>query len=183
MKHLISPTAIIILACSIFLSACGNTSGNKATAPDAKTSSSPLTGRDGRFAYTINGQHVETVNNVQNANLFINEVSNDPGNGMVKITVTCLSSNVFDFNIANTGTTTINEPQSSSSLTAKQKATYMDGKTLKNLYAVSFTATVASKDNSRISGTFSGTFKAEQSDGGATATVTSGSFDLPFVKN
>jgi hypothetical protein len=59
----------------------------------------------------------------------------------------------------------------------------MDGKTLRNLYAVSFTATITSMDKSRISGTFSGTFKAEESDGGATANITSGSFDLPFIKN
>ena len=68
------------------------------------------------------------------------------------------------------------------------KANASDAKTIssavkRNLYAVSLTVTITSIDNSRISGTFSGTFKADASDGGATANITSGSFNLPFLKN
>lgn len=177
-------TAFIFFSGLLFFCGCSNSSGNKVNVSDAKTSSSTLTGRDGRFSYTINGERVETVNNVQNANLFINEVSNDAVNRMVRIQVTCAGSNVFDLNIANSGTTTIDNHQpSSSGVTGNRKASYMDGKTLKNLYAVSVTVTITSLDNSRISGTFSGTFKADESDGGATANVTSGSFNLPFLKN
>jgi len=194
MKHLKLPTAIIFSACSLFFSACNNSSENKTNAsgaatssPDTRSASSDanLTGKDGSFSYTIDGQRVETVNNVQNANLFINEVSNDAANGMVTIKVTTNSSNVFDFEIANSGTTTINNshPSLSGFIDKKTKAaTYMDGKTYRNLYAVSVTVTITSIDNNRISGTFSGTFKADASDGGATANITDGSFNLPFGK-
>ncbi|HEV9036070.1 MAG TPA: hypothetical protein VGQ51_05600 [Puia sp.] len=186
-------TPILLFAGLLFFCACGNSSGNKADASDAKAGSSTvqatspdinLTGRNGRFSYTINGERVETINYVQHANLFINEVSNDAANGMVKIAVTCSGNNVFDFSIANSGTTTIDNHQPSpSAVTGKKEASYMDGKTSRNLYAVSLTVTITSMDNSRISGTFSGTFKADESDGGATANITSGSFDLPFLKN
>ena len=185
--------SIIFLVGLLFFCACSNSSGNKANAADATTSPSAakttspdmsLSGRDGRFSYTIDGKRVETVNNVQNANLFINEVSNDAANGTVRIAVTCSGSNVFDFHIGNTGTTIISNHQpSSSGVNSKNQASYMDGKTSRNLYPVSFTATITGINNDRISGTFSGTFKADQSDGGATAAFTSGSFDLPFLKN
>src|SRR5579872_6182728 len=144
--------ATIFFAGLLFFWACSNSSGNKANASDAKPVSSAvkaassdinLTGRDGRFSYTINGDRVETVNNVQNANLFINEVSNDATNGMVKIAVTCSGNNVFDFDIANSGTTAIDNRQPSpSGAIGKKKASYMDGKTSKNLYAVSLTVTI-----------------------------------------
>ena len=191
MKHLKLSTAIIFFACLLFFCECNNSSGKTNT--DAKTSSSDtkttspdlnLTGRAGSFSYTINGKRIETASNVQHATLFINEVSNDAANGMLKIEVTCLSSNVFDFDIANSGTTTINN-SGSSSLTGKKTkaASYMDGKTSRNLYAVSVTVTITSINGSRVTGTFSGTFKADESDGGATANITDGSFNLPFMKN
>lgn len=194
MNHFKFYTAIIFSGCLLFFCSCSNSSGNKnASNADtgssvAKTASSnqSLSGTDGSFSYTINGARVETVNYVQHANLFINEVSNDAANGMVKITVTCLGNNVFDFNIANSGATTIDNSHPSLSGFADKKtksASYMDGKTLRNLYAVSVTVTITSIDNSRISGTFSGTFKADESDGGATATVTDGNFNLPFKKS
>jgi hypothetical protein len=174
MNHLKLSAATIFLAGLFSFCACGNSASSNIN----------LSGRDGRFSYTINEERVETVNNVQHANLFINEVSNDAATGMVKIAVTCSGSNVFDFEIANHGITTIDDRQpSSSGDIGKKKAVYMDGKTSRNLYAVSFTATITSIDNSRISGTFSGTFKAEESDGGTTANITSGSFNLPFLKN
>jgi hypothetical protein len=194
MKHLKLSTAIISSACLLFFCACNNSSG-KTNNSDAKTSTSSanttapdanLTGKDGSFSYTIDGQRVEAVNNVQHANLFINEVSNDAANGMLKITVTANSSNVFDFDIANSGTTTINDyhPSLSGFIDKKAKvASYMDGKTYRNLYAVSVTVTITSINGSRVTGTFSGTFKADESDGGATANITDGSFNLPFMKS
>ena len=59
----------------------------------------------------------------------------------------------------------------------------MDAKTLRNLYSVSLTVTITSINNSRITGTFSGTFKADKSDGSETANITAGSFNLPFKKS
>jgi len=194
MKRLKLSTGIMFSAGLLFLYSCGNTSASKTNASDAQASSpgtqtassnSNLTGSAGSFSYTVNGERVETANNVQNATLFINEVSNDAANGMVNITVTCLGSNVFKFDIANSGTTTITNyrPSLSGFMDKKTKgASYMDGKTYRNLYAVSATITITDIDNNRVSGTFSGTFKADESDGGATAKITDGSFNLPFVK-
>ena len=195
MKHLKLSAAIIFSAGLLFFCACNNssenktnTSGAKASSPDAKTASSNsnLTGTQGSFSYSINGERVETVNNVQHATLFINEVGNDAANGMLKIKVTTNSSNVFDFDIANSETTTINDyhPSLSGFVDKKAKvATYMDGKTYRNHYAVSVTVTITSIGSDRVSGTFSGTFKADESDGGATANITDGSFNLPFKKS
>lgn len=181
---------LIITLPAFFLFSCSGNDSSKNTASitDAKTKSSDinLTGKNGSFSYTINGARVEAVNYVQNANLFINEVSNDVANGMLMIKVTTNSSNVFDFEIANSGTTTINDyhPSLSGFVDKKAKAaSYMDGKTYRNLYAVSVTVTIGSINDSRVTGTFSGTFKADESDGGAKANITDGSFNLPFIKN
>ena len=195
MKHLKLSTAVICFSCLTIFCACNNSSANKTNTSDAKTSPSSanttasganLTGNEGSFSYTINGERVETVNNMQHATLFINEVSNDAANGMLKIKVTTNSSNVFDFDIANSGTTTINDyhPSLSGFVDKKAKAaTYMDGKTYRNHYAVSVTVTITSKDGSRVAGTFSGTFKADENDGGATVNIKDGSFNLPFKKS
>lgn len=193
MKYLTS-IKIFSSACVLLFYACNNSSAGKTSKSDVQTnSSSPsstssdlnLSGGAGSFSYTINGQRVETVNNIQNANLFINEVSNDAANGMLKVAVTTNSSNVFDFQIANSGTTSIKNSASSLSGFMDKKAksaSYMDGKTSRNLYAVIVTVTITSINNSRVSGTFSGTFKADPSDGGETASITDGSFNLPFKK-
>ena len=69
MKYLKLSTAIIFSACLLFFCACSNSTGNKTNASDAKistavksaSSDANLTGRDGHFSYTINGERVETV--------------------------------------------------------------------------------------------------------------------------
>src|SRR5215467_9299648 len=101
----------VVWSCTNSSESKRNSSDAKTNSPDSKTTSPDLnlTGRDGSFSYTINGERVETANNVQHATLFINEVSNDAANSMVKIQVTCGGSNVFDFNINNSGSTTIND--------------------------------------------------------------------------
>ena len=190
MKKLSFFISTMIIACILF--ACTNNSSPaaKTNTSDPKTSSSDakpatdrnLTGTDGSFSYTINGQRVETSNYVQHANLFINEVSNDAADNLLRIKVTTEASNVFDFTVANSGTTTINGYHPDFGNKTKG-ASYMDGKTYRNLYAVSVTVTITSISDSRVTGTFSGTFKADESDGGATANVTDGSFNLPFMKN
>lgn len=192
MKHLKLFTTIIISTCLLISCSGNNSSENKTTTSDpvaTKTASSSenLTYTNGRFIYTLDGASVNAANNGSGtASLFINEVSNDAANGMLKIEVTP-GSNVFKFNIANSGTTTITNYSPSFSDFSNKKtkgAEYMDGKTLKNLYAVSVTVTITSINDSRVKGTFSGTFKVDKHDSSdATATVTEGSFNLPFIKN
>jgi hypothetical protein len=181
---------LIIILPLLFLFSCSGNGSSKNTVSTSviniKSSDVNASGSGGSFSYTINGERVETVNNVQHATLFINEVSNDAANGMLKIVVTCLSSSVFHFDIANSGTTTINgyHPSLSGFVDKKAKAaTYMDGKTYRNHYAVSVTVTITSINGSRVEGTFSGTFKADENDGGATVNIKDGSFNLPFMKN
>ncbi|MBS1922293.1 MAG: hypothetical protein JST71_02715 [Bacteroidetes bacterium] len=185
-----------LLTCLIFLFSCNsNSATDKASTQDSKTTSSQendnaidknLSGTHGIFSYTVNGKHIDARNYVQQSNLFINEVSNDAANGMLKIEVTTNSSTVFNFKIANSGTTSINNstPSPSGNLDKETKeASYMDGKTYRNHYAVSVTITISSIDANRVKGTFSGTYKADDQDGGDTVTITDGSFDLPFEKN
>ena len=189
MKQIKLSLLIIFSACILYSCTGNNSSDTKTSASDPKTASSDLnpTGSNGNFIYTINGTGINASNNGSGpASLFINEVSNDATNGMVIVKVTCGGSNVFDFKIANSGTTTINNysPSLAGFTDKKSKgASYMDGKTYRNLYAVSVTITVTSINDSRVSGTFSGTFKADKSDGGATANITDGSFNLPFRKS
>ena len=187
---------IIVFAGAIILFSCKtNSSSDKTNTSDVKTSSGEiknaedknLSGTDGIFSYTIKGNHIVSRNYVQHSNLFINEVSNDAANGMVQIEVTCESSSVFNFTIANSGTTTITNYSPSLGNFADKKskvASYMDkeGGAYKSYYGDSVTVTITSNDGSRVKGTFSGKYKAEK-DGGVTVNITDGSFNLPFVKS
>src|SRR5689334_795933 len=109
MKKLITITSFFSL---ITLLSCGgtssatNTADSSATKPDA---SDPNTSASGNtFSYTINGQSVKTfVGGKGVAELFINEVTNDAAIGMLKVAVTPGKSNVFDFQVANSGTTLV----------------------------------------------------------------------------
>jgi hypothetical protein len=191
MKQIKLSLIIIFSTCLLFSCTGNNSSENKTNTSvpsDIKTASSDanLTGTNGSFIYTVNGTSISTANDGSGpASLYINEVSNDAANGMLKIKVTCGGSNVFHFDVSNSGTTIVSNysPTLSGFTDKKTKgAEYMDGKTYRNLYAVSVTITITSINDSRVSGTFSGTFKAEQSNGGATANITNGSFNLPFIK-
>ena len=194
MRH-IKSFLIIIFSAGIISSCTGNNpsqnkiiTDTKTNVPDSKTTPSDLnlTGNHGIFSYTVKGKHIVARNYVQNSNLFINEVSNDAVNGIMKIEVTTETSSVFDFEINNSGSTDIsNYSPSLAGITDKKTkaASYMEGKTYKNYYGDSVTVNISSIDAMRVSGTFSGTFKEEANDGGATVNITDGSFNLPFVKN
>lgn len=145
-----------------------------------------LSGTNGIFSYIVKGKHIIARNYVNPANLFINEVSNDAAAGTLKIEVTCETSSVFNFQVANSGATTITNYSPSLGNFADKKAkaaSYMEGGSYKSYYGDSVTVTITSIDGSRVTGTFSGTFKADANDGGATLNITEGSFNLPFGKN
>lgn len=190
----IKPILIITFFTGILFSYTGNTSSagktnvsDVKTAPDIKnnTDDENLSGTKGIFSYTVNGKHIVARNYVQHSNLFINEATND-ASGTIKIQVTCETSSVFNFQVANSGTTTITHYSPSLGKFADKKtrvASYMEGSTYKNYYGESVTVTITGIDANRVSGTFSGTFKADADDGGAITNITEGSFDLPFGKN
>lgn len=182
-------TAIILISCQ-----SGSTPDNKNPADTNNSAARKadedgdknLSAKQGIFSYTIDGKQVVAKNYVQHANLFINEVSNDGANGTVKIKVTCESGSVFDFQVANSGNTTItNYNPSLGNISDKKSkaASYMEGSSYRMYYGDSVTVAVTSLDATRVSGTFSGTFKAEADDSGATVKITDGSFNLPFEKN
>jgi len=176
MKHLILSAPIIFSACLLFFCECNNSTSTTAVTAN-------LSGNEGSFSYTINGERVKAVAGVQNGGLFINEVSNDAANGMLTIEVTP-NGKYFKFHIANSGTTTIGQYQPSLSVDKKSKeATYTDPKILGNLESNSVTVTITGINANRVSGTFSGTFTQDKSYGNQTANITDGSFDLPFMKN
>jgi len=168
-KLLLIAFPVILLACSGNASS-GNVSGSttKNNSIEAQTTSfnEALSGKNGMFSYTLNGKPIVCKNFVQHATLFINEVSSNAATG-IRIKVTCQSSTVFDFKI--------NEPDKK-----LKSGSYMDGKTYEMYYADKVAFAITSNNGSRITGTFSGSFKA---DGGETVNITNGSFDLPFVKN
>ena len=179
-------------ACFLFFCACNNSSANKTNTSDAKTSTSStnttasdatLTGNEGNFSYTINGERVETKSGVQHGTLFINEVSNDAANGMLTIEVTP-NGKYFELRVANSGTTSIGKYQPSLAGDKKSKeATYTDPKITGNLYSDAVTVTITSIHDSRVEGTFSGTFTQDKSYGNESVKITDGSFNLPFKKN
>jgi hypothetical protein len=191
MKRLQSLTAILFPAALLFFCACSNSPESKTDRSDAKTSVPPanttapgegLTGNEGSFSYTINGERVETVAGVQHGGLFINEISNDAANGILTIEVTP-NGKYFEFHIANSGTTSIGKYQPSVANDAKSKvATYTDPKITGNLYSDAVTVTITSINSDRVTGTFSGTFTQDKSYGNETAKITDGSFNLSFKK-
>ncbi len=185
-----------LLICYAILFSCNSNSSSAKTdssdtmstssANNSSTADEDLTGTQGIFSYTVKRVHVVARNYVQQSNLFINEVTNDAANGMLKIEVTPETSSVFNFNISNSGMTTITNynPSLGNFADKKSKATsYMEGKTYKQFYGDSVTVTITSINDNRVTGTFSGTFKADADDGGATVSITDGSFNLPFIKN
>ena len=137
MRH-IKSFLVIIFFTSVLFSCTGNSSSeNKTNTSDVKTSSAEtnnsedknLSGTDGIFSYTVKGKHVVAGNYVQQSNLFINDVSNDAANGMVQIKVTCESSSVFNFTIANSGTTTItNYSPSLGNFADKNQSVFVHGR-------------------------------------------------------
>lgn len=182
-------TAIILFSCQSG-SAPDKTnpadSNNSAAKKTDEAADKNLSANQGIFSYTVKGKHIVAKNYVQHSNLFINEVSNDAANGMLTIEVTTDASSVFKFHIANSGTTAITNYSPSLGNFADKKtkvASYMEGGTYKNYYGNAVTMTIISIDANRVSGTFSGTFKADANDDGATINITDGSFDLPFEKN
>ncbi|MBS1948166.1 MAG: hypothetical protein JST47_10400 [Bacteroidetes bacterium] len=182
-------TAIILFSCQPG-SAPDNKnpadSNNSAAIKTDDAGDKNLSANQGIFSYTIEGKQVVAKNYVQHANLFINEVSNDAANGMVIIKVTTNSSNVFHFQVANSGSASITNYKPSLGRFGDKKekvATYMDGKTYRNFYAVSATVTIINIDATRVSGKFSGKFIEDKNDGGASVEITDGSFNLPFVEH
>lgn len=184
----------IVIAC-LFI-ACSNSTpnviANQSTLASgtAKAGDSTYTG-DNSFAYTINGWRSSIKDLMHNGDgknwmaLYVNKVNNDPATGMVRVNITNqLSKEVFDFYVANTGTTTIlhYKPTLFNHIDKKSSAiSYMSPK-YKNYYGDSVMITITSINSVRVAGKFSGKFLSDD-DKPVALSITDGSFDVPFTKD
>jgi hypothetical protein len=193
MKYIKLITAIIASICLLF--ACSSNSSKtvakKSTSNTGsdKSGDSTYTGNSS-LAYTINGRYVAIKDVMHDGDgknwmaLFINEVKNKP-NGMIKINVTNeLSKEVFDFTIANKGSSAIlhYSPSLSNFINkSNNEATYMSPK-YKNYYADSLIVNITKINATHIAGTFAGRFLSDD-DKPVSLVITDGSFDVPFTKD
>ena len=180
MKH-VNLLPVIIFSTGLFI-ACSSNSSKLSATDGAQGTSSNNSGNsssntNGSFSYTIEGRQV----NVKS--LYLNEVTNNVADGRIKIEVTnSLTSEVFNFSIANTGATTILHYKPSLSNFANKKsnaAEYMSQK-YKNYYGDSVVVNVTSVNSAHVAGTFGGKFL---SDDEKPLEITAGSFDLSFTKD
>jgi hypothetical protein len=173
-------------------------SNNNAATPENKSdsttsevnSSDTIYAGNSSLAYTVNGRHVAIKDYFKDKDgksrgaLFINEVKNDPS-GKVKITVTNeLTYEVFDFSVANEGSTTIlHYSPSLSNFHDKttNAGTYMSPK-YKNYYADSVVVKITDINATHVAGTFSGKFLSDDSKP-IPLEITDGSFDVVFTKD
>ena len=182
MKHL-NLSSVIIFSTCLFI-ACSSNSSKSSTRdttldPASNNSGSSSSNGNGSFSYTIEGARVVVKG------LYLNEVKNNIADGRIKIEVTNTStSEVFNFSIANAGTTTILHYSPSLSNFANKKsneAEYMSHK-FKNYYGDSVTVNINNIDATHVSGTFAGKFLSDDNKP-VVLEITDGSFDVPFSKD
>lgn len=192
MNYLKSVSLIVFSTC-LFM-ACSNKNSNTTTAA-ATTSSANADDTDGTFTgdnsleYTINGKHVSIKDLLQKGSnnliaLYRNKVNNNSATGMLRVNMTNeISSEVFNFNIANSGTTTILHYSPSLSNFSNKKnneADYMSPK-YQNYYGDSVTVTITDINASHVAGKFSGRFLSGDNKP-VTLEITDGSFNVMYTK-
>jgi hypothetical protein len=179
MQHLKLLSALILSTCLLF--ACSGNSSTSASKDSTSNTTSDNFGSgvpngNGSFSYTIEGTKVSVKS------LYINEVKNNVADRRLKIEVTNTpTSEVFNFSIANSGTTTVLHYSPSLSNIVNKKsneAEYMSHK-YKNYYGDSVIVSITDMNATHVAGTFTGKFL---SDDNSPLEITDGSFDLPFTK-
>jgi len=174
---------MIVAAGLLFsLAACsGRASGTGGGSGD-----STYTG-DNLFSYTFNGRKVTIRDLMHNGDgknymaLFLNHVTND--GGMVSIEITNqMTSEVFNINVPNSGTTKVVHYTPSLSNFRDKKTTMAEFMShLKNYYGEDVTVTITAIDATHVAGTFSGKYLSG-GDKPVPMEVTDGQFDLRFTK-
>jgi hypothetical protein len=174
---------MIVAAGLLFsLAACsGRASGTGGGSGD-----STYTG-DNLFSYTFNGRKVTIRDLMHNGDgknymaLFLNHVTND--GGMVSIEITNqMTSEVFNINVPNSGTTKVVHYTPSLSNFRDKKTTMAEFMShLKNYYGEDVTVTITAIDATHVAGTFSGKYFSG-GDKPVPMEVTDGQFDLRFTK-
>ncbi len=174
---------VIIFSPCLFIACSSNNSKSSASdrteATSSNNSGSSSTHSNGSFSYTIEGKQVD-VNG-----LYLNEVKNNVADGRIKIEVTNTpTSEVFNFSVANSGTTTVLHYSPSLSNFANKKsneAEYMSHK-YKNYYGDSVVLNITDINSTHVAGTFAGKFLSDDSKP-MPLEIIDGKFDLPFTKD
>lgn len=181
-------TLLLLLLTVFILASCKNHAA-KNDSKENNTDASAKNGGDSSYtgdaslSYTIGDRQVAIKNNLVTGGknwiaLFLNSVVNRTAGGLVKINITnYLSKEVFNFTVANKGTTSILH-YSPSLAETKNKASYMSPKYV-NYYADAVTVNITSINATRVAGTFSGKFIDNDKKSGIN--ITDGKFDVPFT--
>jgi len=133
-------------------------------------------------SYTIKGKKTTIRNILQTEGenikaLHLNVVGLIPNTNLVRVNFTnSLTHEVFDFVVADKGTTVIQNYKPKLTVKEEKKAAYMSGN-LVNYYADNCTVDISIADDKHVIGKFSGAFVA---DDGSRIVIKAGSFDIPI---
>jgi hypothetical protein len=133
-------------------------------------------------SYTIEGKKTTIKNILQTEGqnitaLHLNVVTLIPKQNLVRVNFTnSLTHEVFDFVVADKGTTIVQHYKPRLTVEIEKKAIYMSQK-LMNYYADNCKVEIIVADEKHVTGKFSGTFIA---DDGTQVTIKAGSFDIPY---
>jgi hypothetical protein len=135
-----------------------------------------------QVSYTIRGKKTTIKNILQTEGqnitaLHLNVVSLFPNEGLVRVNFTnSLTHEVFDFVVADKGTTIIHHYKPSITMEVEKRAAYMSEK-LVNYYADYCKIEITAADEKHVAGKFSGQFIA---DDGSRIKIRNGRFDIPI---
>jgi hypothetical protein len=133
-------------------------------------------------SYTIKGKKTTIKNILQTEGenikaLHLNVVGLIPNTNLLRVNFTnSLTHEVFDFVVANKGTTVIQHYKPKLTVQEEKKAAYMSGN-LVNYYADNCSVDISIADEKHVVGKFSGAFVA---DDGSRIVIKAGSFDIPI---
>src|SRR5450432_2054935 len=170
---------LFVLLCFIITPFAGVYAGT-ASCSNAITDSNYL--GDAQVSYTINGRKTSIRNILQTEGqdikaLHLSVVSLIPNKNWVKVNFTnSLTHEVFEFVVADKGTTVIQHYRPKLTMQEEKKAAYMSGK-LVNYYADKCTVEISIADEKHVVGKFAGQFVA---DDGTRIYIKDGSFDIPI---
>ena len=135
-----------------------------------------------KVSYTINGKKTTIKNFLQTEGesikaLHLNVVGLIPNTNLVRVNFTnSLTHEVFDFVVADKGTTVIQHYKPKLTVQVEKKAAYMSAN-LVNYYADKCTVEISIADDKHVVGKFAGQFVA---DDGTRVVIKAGSFDIPI---
>jgi len=171
---------ILFVLLSILIHPSGGFCAKMAFYPNAMADSNYF--GNAKVSYTINGKKTSIKNILQTDGqnikaLHLNVVSLIPKGNLVRVNFTnSLTHEVFDFVVADKGTTVIQHYKPSLTVQEEKKATYMSEK-LVNYYADNCKIEIITADEKHVVGKFSGAFI---SDDGTRIIINAGSFDIPI---